>query len=369
MKKHRSKIRQTRRLAVAVRDGCGYWLWGHNGPIWLYRCRVCERLILRGEATGGHIVPLSEGGSNEDSNLRLECSRCNGLDNVRRNVADPAKSSLRLVNGLRNARRKRLAKITKTRVFHNIPVYFDGKLLSFTCDRRANHLVRTGRAAQSTDGGVQLLGPPSRNDPARTEPVENACVRCGSTEYLRPFFIYPSWHPKSRTMRPTEAIRPVCIDCFETFAIIYAIEITRVARESILNSWSIFRDARTRKARALEAWSRLRAGKEMPAALTEYAKAEFAIDLRHTSVDVLRALADRAGGDLLDARAGLFTAVARATHTSGLDFPALHSRIARDEISVSSLEIPALPMVVCRSELKEHSYHRDMRIPGSELSA
>jgi 5-methylcytosine-specific restriction endonuclease McrA len=51
---------QKDRLRIRERDG--------------YRCRMCKRVVTVGEVD--HIIPVENGGSNDDSNLQLLCSDC-----------------------------------------------------------------------------------------------------------------------------------------------------------------------------------------------------------------------------------------------------------------------------------------------------
>lgn len=41
------------------------------------RCRICDRMVAKSEATKDHILPVRLGGLNEPENLRLCCKPCN----------------------------------------------------------------------------------------------------------------------------------------------------------------------------------------------------------------------------------------------------------------------------------------------------
>ena len=42
------------------------------------RCRECRRAVSGREAHVDHLVPLEDGGTDDDSNLRTLCDRCHG---------------------------------------------------------------------------------------------------------------------------------------------------------------------------------------------------------------------------------------------------------------------------------------------------
>lgn len=55
---------RARRLRVLVRDA--------------YRCHECRRVVSGREAHVDHAVPLEDGGTDDDDNLRTLCERCHG---------------------------------------------------------------------------------------------------------------------------------------------------------------------------------------------------------------------------------------------------------------------------------------------------
>jgi len=42
-----------------------------------HHCRECKRLLLPGEMIRDHIIPMSEGGTDEESNIQPLCKKCN----------------------------------------------------------------------------------------------------------------------------------------------------------------------------------------------------------------------------------------------------------------------------------------------------
>lgn len=48
-----------------------------------YRCRACGRVVSGHRANVDHIVPLAEGGTDEDSNLQTLCRPCHSVKTVR----------------------------------------------------------------------------------------------------------------------------------------------------------------------------------------------------------------------------------------------------------------------------------------------
>ena len=55
---------RARRLRIAVRDA--------------YRCRDCKRVAYGRSGHCDHIVPLEDGGTDDDTNLTWRCDRCHG---------------------------------------------------------------------------------------------------------------------------------------------------------------------------------------------------------------------------------------------------------------------------------------------------
>jgi 5-methylcytosine-specific restriction endonuclease McrA len=43
-----------------------------------YRCGECKRVVSGREAHVDHLLPLEDGGTDADSNLRTMCERCHG---------------------------------------------------------------------------------------------------------------------------------------------------------------------------------------------------------------------------------------------------------------------------------------------------
>jgi 5-methylcytosine-specific restriction enzyme A len=43
------------------------------------RCRECRRAVSGREAHVDHLMPLEEGGKDDDDNLRTMCERCHGV--------------------------------------------------------------------------------------------------------------------------------------------------------------------------------------------------------------------------------------------------------------------------------------------------
>jgi hypothetical protein len=50
--------------------------------------------------------------------------------------------------------------------------------------QRANTFVREGVAERLPEGGIRLLKAPRSNEPARTDPIDNQCARCGALKGL-----------------------------------------------------------------------------------------------------------------------------------------------------------------------------------------
>jgi hypothetical protein len=60
----KSQVKAKQRARIYERDG--------------WHCQYCGlRITCREEGTCDHVIPVSLGGSNEDSNLRLACRSCN----------------------------------------------------------------------------------------------------------------------------------------------------------------------------------------------------------------------------------------------------------------------------------------------------
>lgn len=47
-----------------------------------FRCQTCSKVIGGKEAHVDHIIPLEDGGADEDANLQTLCSRCHGRKTV-----------------------------------------------------------------------------------------------------------------------------------------------------------------------------------------------------------------------------------------------------------------------------------------------
>lgn len=197
----RRRITPARRHTLARRDGLAWWLWGRTGPMWVYQCPGCKTLIRTGGATGGHIVPRGEGGGVHDYNLRIECLNCNEAENIARLLNGATHTERRIQRAQERRERDLLERRGRPKVFSNVPVFWDGRHLSFTSRRRADTFVRDGAAERLPEGGIRLLHAPRSSEPARTEPIENQCTRCGVLKGLTTFHFYPSWHPYARRLR------------------------------------------------------------------------------------------------------------------------------------------------------------------------
>ena len=69
-KPHRKQHRKQQRINATLKRR----LFGH---LILSSCHYCRRCFLVLELTIEHLVPLSLGGGNEDSNITLACGPCN----------------------------------------------------------------------------------------------------------------------------------------------------------------------------------------------------------------------------------------------------------------------------------------------------
>jgi hypothetical protein len=318
--------------------------------MWVYQCPGCKTLIRTGGATGGHIVPRGEGGGDHDDNLRIECLNCNEAENIARLLNGAAHTARRIQRAQERRDRDLLERRGRPKVFSNVPVFWDGRHLSFTSRRRADTFVRDGVAERLPEGGIRLLKPPSSNEPARTEPIENQCARCGALKGLSTFHFYPSWHPYRRRLRPSSAALPVCAICSEHFEIAYAIEITRAAAVTIGVCWTERERIRAEKAVALEIWSRRKAGTALPTDLCCRFRELYQVDPLETSVPDLRRIARKARENQRKADHAAFGAVAQAVLDHGLDFPSLFARIANGVYQLSPGDLPRLPLALSTSD-------------------
>jgi len=338
----RRRISPSRRHALARRDGLAWRLWGRCGPMWVYQCPVCGNLIRTGTATGGHVVPLGEGGGDEDGNLRIECLHCNAAENITRLLRGSSDAHLRIEGAERRHRERLLGERGRPQVFSNVPVYWKGRLISFTSRRRASLFIRDGLAESRPEGGIHFLKTPSNTETAPTDPIENRCVRCGARKGLCRFRFFPLWHPRGRTARPSLFSRPVCAVCLETFEIAYAVEITRAAKGTIL-AWEAERMRMQEvKAVALEAWSRRRSGSPLPEELCRDFQQVFELNPLEIPVQNLRRLSLMAGCDLRRTEQAAFAAVGHTLMDSNLDFPELFRRIAAGAYTLAPADLPRL---------------------------
>jgi len=346
----RPKITPARRHTLARRDGLAWWLWGRTGPMWVYQCPGCKTLIRTGGATGGHIVARGEGGGDDDDNLRIECLNCNEAENIARLLNGATHTDRRIQRAQERRERDLLERRGRPKVFSNVPVFWDGRHLSFTSRRRADTFVRDGVAERLPEGGIRLLQAPRSNEPARTDPIANQCARCGALKGLSTFHFYPSWHPYRQRLRPSSAALPVCAICLEDFEIAYAIEITRAAAATIKVCWTERERIRAEKAVALEIWSRRKAGTPLPADLCRRFRDIFQLDPYETWLADLHRLARKAREHQRMADHTAFGAVAQAVLDLGLDFPALFAQIAKGAYELSSADLPRLPLALTTSK-------------------
>ena len=338
----RLKFSPTRRHDLAIRDGLAWWLWSRNGPMWVYLCPVCRRLIRTNELTVGHVVPLGEGGTNEDANLRVECYPCNLLENLSRTLRDHPEPEERVVKALSSDRRRRLKRRGRETVFSNIPVYWEDRLISFTSRRRAALFVKERRGLRESDGGVRLLKPPQNSEPARPTRVPNECVRCGVQAGLLRYPIYPRWHPLYNRVHPTEDARVVCVDCREVFEIAYAAEITQAGYPEILELWGKRKESLRKRAIALEAWSRRRAGLELAHGLYAAYSTLFGDDPSKLEVEELRVRADETGRELAQAENVAYQTVRESAFS--IDFAGLFQSVACGNHCPLASELPRIPL-------------------------
>lgn len=345
----RRRITPARRHTLARRDGLAWWLWGRTGPMWVYQCPGCKTLIRTGGATGGHIVPRGEGGGDHDNNLRIECLNCNEAENIGRLLNGATYTERRIQRAQERRERDILARRGRPMVFSNVPVFWDGRHLSFTSRRRADTFVRDGLAELLPEGGIRLLKAPRSNEPARTDPIDNECAKCGALKGLSTFHFYPSWHPYRPLLRPSSAALPVCALCLDVFEIGYAIEITRSAAATIQACWAERERIRVEKAVALEIWSRRKSGTPLPTDLCRRFRDLYQMDPLETSLPDLRRLTRKARENQRRADHAAFEAVAQTVLDHGLDFPALFARIANGAYQPSSADLPRLRLAEATS--------------------
>ena len=346
----RRRITPARRHTLARRDGLAWWLWGRTGPMWVYQCPSCKNLIRTGGATGGHIVARGEGGGDDDDNLRIECLNCNEAENIARLLNGATHTDRRIRRAQERRERRLLERRGRPKVFSNVPVFWDGRHLSFTSRNRAETFVREGAAERLPEGGIRLFKPPRSNEPARTEPIENQCARCGALKGLSTFHYYPSWHPYRQSLRPSSAALPVCAICLEFFEIAYAIEITRAAAATIQACWTERERIRAEKAVALETWSRRKTGTPLPTELCRRFRELYLLDPLETKLTDLHGLARKAREKQRGADRAAYEAVAQAVLDHGLDFPALFARLANGAYPLSPADLPRLPLALPTSD-------------------
>jgi hypothetical protein len=256
--------------------------------MWVYQCAGCKELIRTGGATGGHIVPRSEGGADDDDNLRIECLDCNEAENI-----------ARLLNGA-----------TQT----------------YLCIQRARQ--RRERSLLERRGR-----PPA-------DPTDNQCARCKGHKGLSTFHFYPSWHP----YRPFSAALPVCALCLDTFEIAYGVEITRAASRAIPRCWSERERKRAEKTVAFETWSRRRARAPLPADLCRRFQDLYRLDPFETSVAGLHRLTREAREKQRMADHAAIEAIAQRVSSLPLDFPGLFARIATGAYQLSPDQLPRVQL-------------------------
>jgi len=312
--------------------------------MWVYQCPGCKTLIRTGGATGGHIVPRGEGGGDHDDNLRIECLNCNEAENIARLLNGATHTDQRIRRAQERRERDLLYRRGRPKVFSNVPVFWDGRHLSFTSRRRADTFVRDGVAERLPEGGIRLLQAPRSNEPARTDPIDNQCARCGALNGLSTFHFYPSWHPYRQRLRPSSAALPICAICLEFFEIAYAIEITRSAAATIEACWTERERIRAEKAVALEIWSRRKAGTPLPTDLCRRFRKLYQLDPLKTRLADLHELARKTRENQRLADQAAFGAVAQAVLDHGLDFPALFGQIANGAYRLPIANLPRLPL-------------------------
>ena len=197
------------RHALAVRDGLARLTWGKRGPMWVYQCASCSKLLRTSRLTVAHIQPKSKGGSNDENNLRAECWPCNYADSL-------AWGS----NSLSSEQHVRKA---------------------LTADRHCR-LRRKGIRGPFLKTYLPGGPPP--------------CVRCGITIGLIGFNPSPHWHPSYERARDTLEVHPVCADCNEEFEIAYALKITPMVQDILEASRNHHKALSARLSVAMEAWNR-----------------------------------------------------------------------------------------------------------------
>lgn len=345
----RPKITPARRHALAKRDGLAWWLWGRTGPMWVYQCPGCKTLIRTGGATGGHIIPRGEGGGDHDGNLRIECLNCNEGENIARLLKGANHTERRIEKAQERRERELLERRGRHKVFSNVPVFWDGRHLSFTSQRRADTFVRDGVAERLPEGGIRLFKAPRSDEPARTDPIDNQCARCGVLKGLSTFHFYPSWHPYRQSLRSSSAL-PICAICLELFEIAYAIEITRAAGATIQACWTERERIRAEKAVALEIWSRRKAETSLPTDLCRRFRELYHLDPLETTVPDLQRLARGAREHQRRSDRAAFEAIATTVLEHGLDFPALFGRIADGVYQASPADLPKLPVALATAD-------------------
>lgn len=346
----RKKLSDKRRHALAIRDDLAWWLWGRSGPMWVYQCAVCATLVQPGLATTGHIKPLSDGGTNDDHNLRLECGPCNVADNFLRHQVDRMNVADRLATMRERVARRRLLRSGCHEIFSNVPVFWKDNLLSYTSRKKAMFFMRAGRAKAHAGGGIALLSPPKDQAPARIVPILNQCARCGVQKGLIKFAQYPSWHLEPGTLRPTQAQRPVCVNCRPMFEIGYGMEITRTAFTTITSDWEERNRNRRRKSLALEGWSRRRSGSSPPQETMDHYRQAFGVELDRRSIAELEAIAIMACLDSNEAERRASKAIADRIMDEGLDFPCLFERIADPAYIPKPCDLPRVPLSIAENE-------------------
>lgn len=212
---------QSLRRRLAMRDGALEVIAVPNGQITMTRCQSCGCRLPIVEATIGHVKAIRLGGTNEESNLRLECEPCNAADarrmDLERAPVTPAPEMIK--NGVHRKNKRRTPLPPPTQLYDSVRVLdCEGNPIALTSCRRAHHLSGRGVVRVLREDGegrpaeIQLVQPKEIKDPF-IEPIKNECVVCGCTRELLRFRIWPNWHPKSRDMRKTRRTAVVCRRC------------------------------------------------------------------------------------------------------------------------------------------------------------
>jgi hypothetical protein len=209
---------------LAIRDGTLETRRSGTGEAFFARCAECNVALPLLKLTLGHILPLSDGGTNAQENLRLECLFCNNEADEKRyrertgiaarsgrpTGGKPRRPELRDRDG-DHWRDRRLYDSIEVLDVHGIPI-------SFTSKRRIKALLKVGAIKViSTDEkgdptAVQLGREKVIENPDRT-PLSNRCVACGTERYLNFYRFWPEWHPKTKALRKTRRTAALCRAC------------------------------------------------------------------------------------------------------------------------------------------------------------